>query len=154
MNLKTSFVAVLLAAAFSSRAFAAGDGPESVSLAWQKAMAAGDIEAVVACYASDAIGWFPDAPPVKGKEAIRQMFAPMLQSGTVKVEFANTHYHICGNDMAVGWGEYTITVTPKTGGGAGTTVTGRFSEALKKEGGKWVYAMDHASAHPGAPARP
>ena len=79
------------------------------------------------------------------------MFASMLQAGTVKVDFANTHYHVCGSDMAVGWGEYTITVTPKAGG-SGTTVTGRFSEALKKEGGKWVYAMDHASAKPAAPA--
>ena len=46
-----------------------------------------------------------------------------------------------------------MTVTPKAGG-SGTTVTGRFSEALKKEGGKWVYAMDHASAHPAPAAKP
>jgi len=116
-------------------------------------MVAGDIEALVACYANDAIGWFPDAPPAKGKEGVRQMFAPMLQVNTVKVDFTNTHYQACGSDMAVGWGEYTITVTPKAGGAA-TTVTGRFSEALKKEGGKWVYAMDHASANPSSSTKP
>ena len=152
MNLRTGIVTLVLVACACLSA-AASDGPESVDQAWRKAMVAGDIEALVACYANDAIGWFPDAPPTKGKEAIRQMFAPMLQANTVKVDFANTHYHPCGSDMAVGWGEYTITVTPKAGG-SGTTVTGRFSEALKKEGGKWVYAMDHASANPPPSAKP
>ena len=146
MKIKTSIVALVLVACASLSA-RASDGPESVDQAWKKAMMAGDVDALVACYATDAIGWFPDASPTKGKEAIRQMFEPMLQTNTVKVDFTNTHYHVCGSDMAVGWGEYTITVTPKYGGN-GTTVTGRFSEALKKEGGKWVYAMDHASANP------
>ncbi len=152
MKIRTGIVALVLVAC-SALSAAASDGPESVSQAWKKAMESGDIDALVACYASDAIGWFPDAPPAKGKETIRQMFAPMLQANTVKVDFANTHYHACGNDMAVAWGEYTITVTPKARG-SGTTVTGRFSEALKKEGGKWVYAMDHASANPPLSAKP
>ena len=39
-------------------------------------------------------------------------------------------------------------------GGNGTTVSGRFSEALRKESGKWVYAMDHASANPSPSAKP
>ena len=151
MKLRISIVTLAVALACASFSAAADDGPESVGQAWRKAMMSGDIDALVACYADDAIGWFPDAPPVKGKEAIRQMFTPMLQASTVKVDFANTHYHRCGNDMAVGWGEYTITVTPKAGG-SGTTVTGRFSEALRKEGGKWVYVMDHVSAHPSAAA--
>ena len=146
MNVRKVFVILMLVAS-APWIEAAKDGPESVAQAWKAAMAAGDIDALVACYANDAIGWFPDAPPAKGKEAIREMFAPMLRTNHVKVDFANTHYHMCGDDMAVGWGEYTITVTPKAGGD-GTTVTGRFSEALKKEGGRWVYAMDHASANP------
>ena len=147
MNFRIAIVTLASVVACSLPSAAAADGPESVSQAWKKAIEAGDIDALVACYASDAIGWFPDAPPVSGKEAIRQMFAAMLQKDTVKVDVANTHYQTCGSDMAVGWGEYTITVTPKAGG-RGTTVTGRFSEALRKEGGKWVYVMDHASAHP------
>ena len=154
MNCKTAIVSLALAVACSLSSAAAADRPESVSQAWKKAIEAGDIDALVACYASDAIAWFADAPPIKGKEAIRQLFAEMLQKNSVKVDVANTQYHICGNDMAIGWGEYTITVTPKSGG-SGTTVTGRFSEALKKEGGKWVYVMDHASAHPPpSPAKP
>ena len=153
MNIRTGIVTLVLVACASLSAAAASDGPESVDQAWKKAMETGDVEALVACYATDGIGWFPDAPPVKGKEAIRQMFAPMLQANTVKVDFTNMHYHMCGSDMAVAWGEYTITVTPKAGG-TGTTTTGRFSEALKKEGGKWVYAMDHASANPPPSAKP
>ena len=152
MKLRTAIVTLVLVACWSLSA-AASEGPESVDQAWKKAMIAGDIDALVACYADDAIGWFPDAPPVKGKEAIRQMFAGMLKTSTVDVSFANTHYHECGSDMAVGWGEYTITVTPKAGG-TPEKVSGRFSEALKKQDGKWVYAMDHVSAHPGQSPKP
>ena len=153
MILRTRLLALALLLACTSSNWAADDGPRSVGQSWKKAMESGDIEAVVACYATDAIGWFPDAPPAKGKDAIRQMFSSMMKNDTVKVEFRNAEYNTCGSDMAMGWGEYTITVTPKAGG-KGTTMTGRFSEALKKEGGKWVYAMDHASAHPAGSTNP
>jgi uncharacterized protein (TIGR02246 family) len=143
-------VLVLVACSSSSQA---SDPPEAADQAWKKAMVAGDIDALVACYASDAIGWFPDTPPAKGKDAIRQAFAGMLKNNTIAVDLTNTHYYECRNDMALGWGEYTITVTPKAGGNP-ITATGRFSEVLRKERGKWVYVMDHASPNPAPSPNP
>jgi uncharacterized protein (TIGR02246 family) len=148
MNVRTSIVAMVLAAC-SSVALAASDTPESVDQAWKKAIVAGDVNGLVACYATDAIGWFPDTAPAKGRDAIRQVFAGMLKDSTISVELTNSHYQTCGTDMAVGWGEFTITFTPKAGG-TPTSGTGRFTELLKKEGGKWVYAVDHASPDPAA----
>jgi uncharacterized protein (TIGR02246 family) len=133
----------------ASSCLAAGEKetPKTVDQNWQKAMLAGDVDALAACYATDAIAWLPDGAPTKGREAIRQVFAGILQANTVTaVELSNTHYHACG-EMAMAWGEYTLTLTPKAGGNP-VTETGRYSEVLKKEGGKWVYAVDHASANP------
>src|SRR5512133_3305582 len=117
--------------------------PESVDQAWKKAMLAGDIEAILSLYASDAIGWFPMEAPAKGKEAIRQSYIRFLGENTVTaVEFSNNHTQACG-DKATAWGEFTMTTKPKAGGDA-STMMGRFTEILKKEGGNWVYAVDHA----------
>ena len=71
----------------------------------------------------------------------------MLQANTVTdVTFTNTHYHTCG-DMAVGWGDFSLSLAPKAGGKP-TKSTGRYTEVVRKEGGKWVYAVDHASENP------
>ncbi|MEP6637053.1 MAG: hypothetical protein ABJB97_10035 [Acidobacteriota bacterium] len=53
----------------------------------------------------------------------------------------------------VAWGEYSLTLTPEAGG-TPITSTGRFSEIARKEGGKWVYAVDHASPNPTAAPKP
>ena len=135
--------------------FAAGeqDGAQSVDQAWKKAILAGDVEAILVCYATDAVAWLPGNAPAKGKDAIRQVYNGLLQANTVSdVTFTNTHYHTCG-DMSVGWGEYTLKLTPKSGGAASTT-TGRYTEVAKKEGGKWVYAVDHASDNPASTPNP
>jgi uncharacterized protein (TIGR02246 family) len=123
------------------------EGAQSVDQAWKKAILAGDVDALIACYATDAVGWFSDFAPAKGKEAIRQVYITFFQANIVKdVTFTNTHYHLCG-DMAVGWGEYTFITTNKAGDNKMTS-TGRFTEVAKKENGKWVYAVDHASDNP------
>jgi uncharacterized protein (TIGR02246 family) len=128
-------------------AYGATDTPESVDQAWKKAVLAGDIDAVLALYSTDAIGWFPDEKPAKGKEAIRESYNHFLGENTVSaVEFSNTQTQVCG-DKAVAWGEFTMSLKPKAGGDA-TTFAGRFTELLKKEAGNWVYAVDHASADP------
>ena len=123
------------------------EGAQSVDQAWKRAILAGDVNALVACYANDAVGWFSDFAPAKGKEAIRQVYLTFFQANIVKaVTFTNTHYQTCG-DIAVGWGEYTFITTNKAGGNEMTS-TGRFTEVARKESGKWVYAVDHASDNP------
>jgi uncharacterized protein (TIGR02246 family) len=152
INIRIPIIATVLLAC-SCLAAGNRDTPESLDKAWNKAILANDLDALVACYATDAVAWLPDGAPAKGKDAIRQVYAGILQANTVTAAtLTNTHYHTCG-DMAVAWGEYTLALTPKTGGSP-VTQTGRYSEIAKKEGGKWVYAVDHASANPSAPATP
>jgi uncharacterized protein (TIGR02246 family) len=146
-------IAVIILAASSTIGVAASDSPESINAAWKKAVLAGDIEAVVALYANDAVGWFPGTASAKGKDAIRQAYVGLLKGNNISaVEFTDTQSHLCG-DMAVLWGSFTMTVTPKSGGAA-TKSTGRFTEVLKHDGGKWLFAVDHASENSAPPPTP
>ncbi len=128
-------------------------GARIVDDAWVAAMLAGDLDAVVACYAEDAVLWGPNAPPAKGREAIRATFAGLLAANTVTgARFVEPHYESLGA-LSLAWGDFELTQAPKAGGDA-VVVTGRYSAVAKKEGGRWVYVMDHASPHPAPPSQP
>lgn len=122
-------------------------GAKAADEAWRKAVLANDLEAVVACYSKDAVMWLPDAPEAKGREAIRKAYAELLAANTVKeAVFTNTHYETTGK-VSVGWGNFSLTLVPKSGGNP-VVLSGRFTVVAKQENGKWVYIVDHASAHP------
>jgi ketosteroid isomerase-like protein len=151
-SIRTSLAAGLLLA-LAAPTLAAPSGVEDVDLAWKKAIVANDVEAVMACYAPDAVAWLPDMPEARGVTAIREGYKQLLGANTIKeATFSDTHYEIHG-DRATGWGHFSLTLVPKSGDGAGKPVTmkGRFSEVAIKREGRWVYALDHASAEP-APA--
>ena len=119
-------------------------GVKSVDEAWHKAIMAGDLDAVVACYATDAVLWTPHESESKGKDAIRESFKRMLDDVKVtEMKVEDVHYHTAG-DRSVGWGMFTITIKPKDGGDE-QTIRGRFTEVAEKRDGKWVYVDDHAS---------
>jgi uncharacterized protein (TIGR02246 family) len=147
---------LILALLFSFLCFATAAAPppgaQAVDEAWRKAITANDIDAIMAVYATDAVMWLPDAPEAKGREAIRKSYAALLAANTVTgATFANTHYETSG-DLSVGWGDFTLSLSPKAGGDP-MTMSGRFSVIARNENGAWVYVVDHASAHP-APPRP
>src|SRR5581483_8233362 len=151
MILRRSYPTLILALLFSASslatAAAAPDGAQTVDESWRKAVTANNLDAIMAVYAEDAVMWLPDAPEAKGREAIRKSYADLLAANTVAgATLANTHYQSSGN-LSVGWGDFTLTLSPKSGG-APVTLSGRFSVIAKKEGGTWVYVVDHASAHP------
>ena len=148
--------ALILALISCSMSFATAaaepDGAQAVDEAWRKAITANDLNAIMAVYAEDAVMWLPDAPEAKGREAIRKSYADLLAANTVTgATFADTHYQTSRN-LSVGWGDFTLTLSPKAGGNP-VTLAGRFSVIARKEGGGWVYVVDHASAHP-APSTP
>ncbi len=156
MKMTRSYRALLLALfclLFSFVASAEGlVGAQAVDEAWRKAITANDLDGIMAVYAKDAVMWLPDAPEAKGHKAIRESYAGLLAANTVTgATFANTHYENVGK-LSLGWGDFTLTMTPKTGG-APVTLSGRFSVVARKEAGTWVYVVDHASSHP-APPKP
>jgi uncharacterized protein (TIGR02246 family) len=123
---------------------------QAVDEAWRKAITANDLNAIIALYAEDAVMWLPDAAEAKGREAIRKSYADLLAVNTVTgATLADTHYQTSG-ELSVGWGNFTLTLSPKAGGNP-VTLSGRFSVIARKEGGTWVYVVDHASAHPAPP---
>jgi ketosteroid isomerase-like protein len=133
-------IAVVAASALAAEK---GAGPKSVDEAWVKAMKAGDVDAVMRCYAADAVDWFA-GEIARGEKAIRESYAGFLGANTVKdVVISDDHEEISG-DMAARWGSFRMTFVPKAGG-APVTMNGHFSEILKKRGGRWVYIVDHAS---------
>ena len=147
-----SCVLTLALLSISSVVFAA-EGIERLDEAWRKAITSNDLNAVVACYAKDAVLWTPDAVPAKGEEAIRKSYSDLLAANTVtNASLTNTHYQMCG-DLSIGWGEFTLSLSPKSGANP-TILSGRFTVVAKKEGGKWVYIVDHASANPAATPSP
>jgi uncharacterized protein (TIGR02246 family) len=150
--LPSFILAALFAVLPSFKASAASAGAEAVDEAWSKAITANDLNSIMAVYSKDAVMWLPGAPEAKGREAIRKSYEEFLAANTVKrASFANTHYETMGNH-SVGWGEFTLVLSPKKGGDP-ITLTGRFTVVAKKENGKWVYVVDHASSPP-APAKP
>ena len=156
MNTMIRFsLALTLALSFASASLAAPtkapSGAQAVDEAWRKAITANDLNAIMLCYSRGAVMWLPGAPEAKGKEAIRQSYAELLAANTVTgATFANTHYQTSGN-LSVGWGDFTLNLSPKVGGSP-VSLSGRFSVIARKEGGKWTYMVDHASAPPAPPA--
>ena len=133
--------------AFALSGFAADIGAKSVDAAWMKAMKANDLEAVLACYASDAVAWLPGSQEASGEKAIRAAYQGLFAENNVQdVTMTDSHYKTSGS-LSVGWGRYTLTLAPKSGD-APVSMKGRFTEAAERRRGRWVYVADHASAEP------
>ena len=70
MTRSSLFAALVLLA--SALAVHAADAPtKEVDAAWMAAMKANDVDAVMKCYAPDAIAALPGAPLARGDKAIR-----------------------------------------------------------------------------------
>ena len=143
------FVVVLLlvALAMTARSYAAESGAQIVDAAWIAAVKANDLDAVMKCYAPDAVMWLPNAPSARGAKAIRAAYEGLLSANTVKdATLSDVTYRTVGN-TSVAWGRFSLTLAPKAGGDP-VVMTGRFTEAAERRGGRWVYIVDHASAEP------
>lgn len=142
--LGSGLVGVLM---LGSAAAEAQDTPQKADLAWSKAMKANDLDAIVACYAPDAVMWLPDAPEARGREAIRGVYAGYLDAYTVTdAALTDASYETSG-DLTGSWGHYSFTLQPKKGGDP-VVLKGRYVVVLKQIGGNWLLVADHASATP------
>lgn len=130
--------------------FAAGSGVSTVDAAWVKAMKAGDVAAVIECYASDALTWIPGAPLARGTKEIRAAYEGYFAAYTIKEASVTEMGNETVGNKSVAWGSFSVTAVPKAGGPP-TTESGRYTEVAKRVGGKWVYTVDHASDDPAPP---
>ena len=127
--------------------------PGSAQECWMKAFTAMDADAVTACYADDAVMWFPGGPMAKGKQAIHDGFAGYFTANTIKAMSIEEMGRAESGDSLAMWGTWTLTVVDKHSG-AERTMTGRFSDVSKKVDGKWLYVMDLPADDPPPAATP
>jgi ketosteroid isomerase-like protein len=140
------FAAVMLLAVVAP-AFASEAGAPAVESAWVAAMKANDLEAVMRTYADDAVAWLPDEIEARGTVAIRAQYVGLLGTFTVtEVALTDTGHWTAGK-TSVGWGKFSLTLTPKAGGEP-VVMKGRFTDMAEERDGRWVYTLDHASAEP------
>ena len=144
---RSSFFVVFLLLASALAVHAADSATKEVDVAWIKAMKANDVEAVMKCYAPDAIAALPGAPLARGEKAIRATYEGLLSANTVTDVSISETGHRQTRNVATGWGTFSLTLTPKAGGSP-ATMMGRYTVVVERRGGKWVYVVDHASAEP------
>ena len=135
-------VTILGLLALTVPAVAAEHPAQHVDQAWVKAVKANSVDAVMALYAPDAVAFFPDGD-FKGAPAIRKSWSDFLAAFTVTDASSEGTYQTTG-DTSLGWGHWSMTVAPR-GGGDAMTMKGRATVVVKRVGGKWLYAVDHAS---------
>lgn len=122
---------------------------ESAGDCFAAAFKAQDAEGVAACYAEDAVLWFPGGPMAKGRAAIRDGFAGYFQDVTIKDIAMTSLGEQAVGDARASWGTYAITsVNRQTG--AETVGHGRYTDVSKLIDGRWLYVVDHPSDDPPA----
>ncbi len=139
--------AVLLGASALPAAMARPAAPVSSNACWLAAFKAGDADKVAACYAPDAVMWFPGGPVAKGRVAIRAGYEGYFTAFTIKEAQLMRMGKKAMGDSVTTWGTFKIVMSPKAGG-ADVTEVGRYTDVSQKIGGKWVYIVDHASDDP------
>ena len=126
---------------------AAAEAPASAADCFLPGFKAGDADALAACYAEDAVTWFPGGPMAKGRAAIRDGFAGYFANVTVKdAELTPIGEETVG-DTKVSWGTYAMRLVDKATQ-AESLQRGRYTDFSKRIDGRWLYIVDHASDDP------
>ena len=128
---------------------AAADASVSAGDCFAAAFKAGNADGVAACYAEDAVLWFPGGPMAKGRAAIRDGFAGYFNDVTIKDIAMTTLGEQAVGDARASWGTYAITSNNKKTG-AEAVEHGRYTDVTKLIDGRWVYVVDHPSDDPPA----
>jgi uncharacterized protein (TIGR02246 family) len=124
------------------------ESPELAAVAdgWEKALNAGDIDAVVALYTEDCRLLPPNAAIAQGRDAVAAAFGEMIAAGLTGE--LDTIEAVVAGDIGYRVGVFTL-LAPD-----GTLVDrGKYIETWKKVGGEWQIANDTWNSDmPAAPA--
>ena len=107
---------------------------------WLQLVKAKDSAAIAQLYTEDGAVMPPNAPIGKGRAAIQQTWASMMNTPGFELTFAPEQIVLSGSgDMALDRGTDRLTVTP---GGRAQTDTGKYVVVWRKVGGEWKAAAD------------
>jgi len=148
------FCAIVALAVFSVETSAADAAKEIAALqaadkTWEKAYAAGNVDAVASLYDEQAVLLPPGAPAVKGRAAIKAFFvkdtAESQKAGVAFILGPNPAGGVSGD---MGWQSGSYAVKDK---GGKVVEAGKYLSVSRKKDGKWLYVRDTWNAD-GAPA--
>ena len=107
---------------------------------WLQLVKAKDAAAIAALYADDGAVMPPNAPIGKGRAAIQQTWASMMQTPGFDLTFVPEQIVISSSgDMALDRGTYTLKVAPA---GGTQTDTGKYVVVWRKIDGDWKAVAD------------
>jgi ketosteroid isomerase-like protein len=99
----------------------------------------GNVDGMVALYDDHAILMPPNAPAMKGKEAIRQFWTGFTTMGAIDAKLT-TDDIITSGELAAEMGHFDLTITPKSG----TPIkdNGKYLVLWRNVGGQWKIVRD------------
>jgi uncharacterized protein (TIGR02246 family) len=107
---------------------------------WLQLVKAKDAAGIAALYAEDGAVMPPNAPIGKGRAAIQQTWASMMQTPGFDLTFTPEQIIVSSSgDMALDRGTYNLTVAPD---GAAQTDTGKYVVVWRKIDSEWKAAAD------------
>ena len=109
---------------------------------WSKASQAKDLGKATSYYTDDAIFFVNNGARVKGKDAIKMAWKPMLDSPGPGLTFETTYVEVArSGDLAYEYGTYDLKTEPKKG--KVTDEKGKYVVVWKKQAdGSWKAAID------------
>jgi uncharacterized protein (TIGR02246 family) len=107
---------------------------------WLELVKAKDAEGIAALYAEDGAVMPPNAPIGKGRAAIQQTWASLMQTPGFALTFAPEQIVVSASgDMALDRGTYRLALAPH---GTAQTDTGKYVVVWRKIGDEWKAAAD------------
>jgi uncharacterized protein (TIGR02246 family) len=107
---------------------------------WLQLVKAKDAAGIAALYTEDGAVMPSNAPIGKGRAAIQQTWASLMQLPGFGLTFASEQILVSSSgDMALDRGTYRLTIAPK---GTTQTDTGKYVVVWRKIGGEWKAAAD------------
>jgi uncharacterized protein (TIGR02246 family) len=107
---------------------------------WLQLVKAKDAAGIAALYAEDGAVMPPNAPIGKGRAAIQQTWASMMQTPGFDLTFVPEQIIVSSSgDMALDRGTYRLAIAPN---GTAQTDTGKYVVVWRKIGGEWKAAAD------------
>ena len=108
--------------------------------AFEEAVRKGDVDRLAYLYTTDAMALPPDGPIVKGRDAIKDLWAGVLRDMALRdVQLQTLDLEVSG-DTACEVGEARLTLEPPSS--ERTTVTVKYVVAWKKAAGRWLLHRD------------
>jgi uncharacterized protein (TIGR02246 family) len=106
---------------------------------WLAAVKSKNIDALVSLVTEDCVFLAPGAPPIRGRDKVRETYSNLFRRYHVVQQFHFEEFQSMG-DWAFGWGTDDIIVTPIDAGPA-VRFAGHGVSILRREGdGMWRFA--------------